>query len=64
MLNYLGEEGVAIGSDFDGAVIPLKIKDLAGINNLKKHFISFGYDQKLIEKIFFRNWLDFLEKNL
>ena len=64
LLNYLGEEGVAIGSDFDGAVIPLKIKDLAGINNLKKHFISFGYDKKLIEKIFFRNWLDFLEKNL
>ncbi len=63
LIKYLGEEGVAIGSDFDGAKIPEKIKDLAGINHLKKHLFLSGYGKELIEKIFFRNWLNFLEKN-
>ena len=55
---------MAIGSDFDGATIPEKIKDLAGINHLKKHMLLSGYGKELIEKFFFRNWLNFLEKNL
>ena len=64
LMKYLGEEGVAIGSDFDGAVIPEKIKDLGGINNLKQFMFSKGYGRELIEKIFYKNWLNFLEKNL
>ena len=64
LIKHLGEESVAIGSDFDGAPIPEKIKDLAGINHLKQHLFSSGYGKELIEKIFFRNWLNFLEKNL
>ena len=64
LIKHLGEESVAIGSDFDGAPIPEKIKDLAGINHLKQHFFLSGYGKELIEKIFFRNWLNFLEKYL
>ena len=64
LIKHLGEESVAIGSDFDGATIPEKIKDLAGINHLKQHLFLSGYGKELIEKIFFRNWLNFLEKNL
>ena len=64
LIKYLGEEGVAIGSDFDGAVVPEKIKDLGRINNLKQYMHLSGYDKELIEKIFFKNWLNFLEKNL
>ena len=64
LIKYLGEESVALGSDFDGAPIPEKIKDLAGINHLKQHMFLNGYGKELIEKIFFRNWLNFLEKNL
>ena len=64
LLKHLGEEGVGIGSDFDGAIIPEKIKDLGGINNLKQYMYLSGYGKELIEKIFCRNWLNFLEKNL
>ena len=64
LLNFLGEDGVAIGSDFDGALVPSKIKDLSGINILIEHFLSKEYGKALVEKIFFRNWLNFLEKNL
>ena len=64
LLEFLGEEGVAIGSDFDGAVVPSKIKDLSGINILKEHFLSKKYGTELVKKIFFKNWLNFLEKNL
>ena len=60
----MGEDGVAIGSDFDGAVVSSKIKDLAGINILIEHFLSKEYGKELVKKIFFRNWLNFLEKNL
>ena len=64
LINFLGEEGVAIGSDFDGAVIPSTIKDLSGINVLIEHFLSKEYGIELVKKIFFKNWLNFLEKNL
>jgi len=63
LIEHLGDEGVAIGSDFDGAVIPQRIKDLEGINNLKQHMNLRGYGKELIKKIFFRNWLNFLEIN-
>ena len=64
LMKYLGEERVAIGSDFDGAVVPLDIKNLAGISNLKNFMNAKGYSKTLIEKIFFKNWINFLDKNL
>ena len=36
LINILGEDKVAIGSDFDGAKVPLKIKNLVGMNVLKE----------------------------
>lgn len=63
LISFLGEDGVAIGSDFDGAIVPNKIKDLAGINELKKTMIKCGYNLPLVEKIFYKNWINFLEKN-
>ena len=64
LIHYLGEDKVAIGSDFDGAVVPEKIKDLSGMNILKKHMLSYGFSTELTEKIFYKNWMSFLEKNL
>ena len=40
------------------------IKDLSGINILIKYFLSKEYGKELVKKIFFQNWLNFLEKNL
>ena len=64
LLKFLGEDHVAIGSDYDGAVVPNKISDLSKIENLYKYFIGKGYSNTLTEKIFYKNWNNFLQKNL
>ena len=64
LLKILGEDRVAIGSDFDGAIVPKEIKDLSGIINLENYLFNQGYSKKLIEKIFYKNWLNFLVQNL
>ena len=62
LINILGEDRVAIGSDFDGAKVPLKIKDIQGMNTLKDFFTTKGYDKNLVKKLFSQNWLNFLYK--
>ena len=64
LIKYLGEDGVAIGSDFDGAMVPKEIRNLKGINNLKIFMKNKGYDEVLLNKIFSKNWLNFLYKNM
>ncbi len=64
LINKLGEDGVSIGSDFDGAVVPEEIKDLSGINFLKKRMHESNFGKDVIEKIFYKNWINFLKKNL
>ena len=63
MIKHLGENNVGIGSDFDGAKVPSKIKDLTGMNNLKNEMIKFNYSEELIDKIFYKNLLNFLKEN-
>lgn len=56
LLEKLGEDGVALGSDFDGAQIPEGIKDCAGLPNLIVAMKSAGYGEDLINKICYKNW--------
>ena len=63
LINILGEDKVAIGSDFDGAKVPLKIKNLVGMNVLKEFLLNKGYNKNLIIKLFSENWLNFLYKH-
>lgn len=64
LMKFLGEDNIAIGSDFDGAVVPKEIKNLAGMINLENHLYELGYNKELVEKIFYKNWLNFLKFNL
>ena len=64
MIERLGEGGVALGSDFDGAVIPAAIGDAAGLPVLLDAMAEHGYGAPLIEKIAHRNWLDVLGRTL
>jgi membrane dipeptidase len=57
ILKHVGEDGIGIGSDFDGAMIPTGIRDAAGLQNLVGVMRARGFDKLLIEKICFRNWL-------
>lgn len=64
MLEALGENGVGLGSDFDGAVIPAPIGDVTGLPRLLGALADRGYGRELIEKIAFRNWLSVLERTI
>lgn len=61
LIDRLGEGGVALGSDFDGATIPDGIGDVAGLGALRGAMRRAGYGEALIEKICWRNWLRVLE---
>ena len=60
----LGEDGVALGSDFDGAIIPNDIGDASGLPKLVKAMEAAGYGQALIEKICYQNWLKMIKKTI
>ena len=57
ILSLVGEDGVGIGSDFDGAKIPAGIGTAAGLQNLVEVMRVRGFGEPLIEKVCFRNWL-------
>ena len=60
LVERLGEEGVALGSDFDGAMIPDAIKTAAGLPNLVAALRARQFGEPLIEKICFENWMHVL----
>ena len=62
LVERLGEDGVALGSDFDGAVIPEPIGDARGLPKLFEAMRTHGYGETLIAKIAHENWLSVLER--
>lgn len=64
MLARLGEGGVALGSDFDGALIPRAIGDAAGLPALVEAMERAGYGAALIDRICWGNWRDVLGRTL
>ena len=60
LLQFLGEDGVGLGSDFDGAQIPELIKDCSGLPVLVQAMREHEYGENLINKICSRNWIDIL----
>lgn len=64
MLEALGEDGVGLGSDFDGAPIPSEIGDVTGLPTLIAAFEKRGYGKELIEKIAWKNWINVLERSI
>ena len=62
LIERLGEDGVALGSDYDGATVPAAIKDAAGLPRLFEALRAHGYDEPLLRKIGTGNWLGVLER--
>ena len=62
LLGILGEDGVALGSDFDGAGIPDAIGDVRGVQVLLQAMLDHGYGRELVGKIALDNWLSVLER--
>jgi membrane dipeptidase len=57
MANRMGIDHVALGSDFDGAVMPGDLKDAAGLPNLIAAFRARGFDDASVRKIAYENWV-------
>jgi membrane dipeptidase len=57
LVKRLGIDGVAIGSDFDGALIPQSIGSAAGLQNLVAGLQAAGYGEAELTKICRENWL-------
>ena len=62
LLEALGEDGVALGSDFDGALMPASIRDITGVPRLLDALLAKGYGEPLVRKIALDNWLAVLER--
>lgn len=62
LIESLGEDHVGLGSDFDGAVVPEQIGDIAGLPKLRAAMAKHGYNEALIKKLCHENWLRVLER--
>ena len=61
LVEALGEDGVALGSDFDGAQMPAPIADVTGVPKLLQALLDKGYGEELVSKIALGNWLRMVE---
>ncbi|KKC38795.1 peptidase [Devosia epidermidihirudinis] len=64
MIERVGETRVALGSDFDGAMIPREIGDASGLPKLFDAMRAHGYGDELVERIAYGNWLSLLERTI
>lgn len=57
LIDRLGEDRVALGSDFDGALTPQNLPDAAALPALWEALADHGYDEALLRKLALDNWL-------
>lgn len=58
-----GENTIAFGGDFDGAVVPECIDSIEKIDNLYEYMCIKNYKENILKKLFFENAYNFLIKN-
>lgn len=61
LINIMGEDHVALGSDFDGVTLPDALGDVAGLPRLINALRDSDYDQLVLDKLLWRNWLRVLK---
>ena len=62
LVNRIGIDRVALGSDYDGATIPGDMKDVAGQQVIIAELRARGYDDVALNKVGTGNWLRILEQ--
>ncbi|MGB8814645.1 MAG: membrane dipeptidase, partial [Paracoccaceae bacterium] len=62
LIAHLGEDHVGMGSDFDGAMVPEGITDVAGLPRLVEAMRAHGYGEALLEKLCWSNWISVLRR--
>ncbi len=64
LIDKLGEDRVGFGSDFDGAIVPTEIGDATGLINLRQAMTAHGYNNDVMDKLCYRNWLALLARTI
>ncbi len=62
LVDKLGIDGVALGSDFDGAMMPNDLSDASKLQNLIAVLRERGYDDEALRKIGYQNWVRVLRE--
>jgi membrane dipeptidase len=61
LVDRIGIDRVALGSDFDGAQMPNDLSDCSKLPNLMAAMRARGYDDVALKKIGYQNWIRVLE---
>jgi len=64
LVDRIGIDRVALGSDFDGATIPALIGDASGLQNLIAALRAHGFDEPSLNKLAYENWMRVLRLSL
>jgi membrane dipeptidase len=64
LIEHVGIDGVGFGTDFDGAKIPEKIGNAAGLGRLRNAMKLHGYDEETMVKLCHGNWFRVLRETL
>ena len=59
-VDRMGVDHVALGSDFNGVLLPEEIRDVAGLQAIIQALFQDGFDRKTVLKIAHGNWLRIL----
>jgi membrane dipeptidase len=62
MVSRMGIDCVAMGSDFDGAVMPSDLRDASGLQKIVAELRKRGFDDSALRKIGYENWLRVFSK--
>jgi membrane dipeptidase len=57
LVEHIGIERVALGTDYDGAQMPNVLHDVSTLPGLYAALAAHGYDDNALKKIAFENWL-------
>jgi membrane dipeptidase len=57
LVERMGEDHVALGSDFDGAVMPRPLRDASRLPTLIEALRARGFDDAILRRIAFDNWM-------
>lgn len=63
-LSLGGEDTIALGCDLDGTELPAGFNDVRDLIQIKEAMARIGYSDGLIDKIFWKNAISFMEKHI
>ena len=64
LIEYIGEDFVGLGSDFDGAMMPKDLNNVLGMSKLNRLLLKQGFDEMLMNKVLHQNWIDLIKRIL